>query len=295
MHGILPTRRALAIRRVEVSLVCPLCTAHVVEDDAHVLLHCELVEEVWLEFQGILPVRMGNTLQEWFQLVAEGDKSNLALVAFYLAGIWHARNKVVWSNEGWNAAVVLLSINGQIESWKQAAASSSLTLANRSSSPTIWSPPPAGFVKCNVDAALFAEEAKVGYGLVICDEAGRFVAASNGLVVSPQDPFLAEAMALKEALSWLKEHKFEKIHVEVDCQKLWCKVRASGMDHSYFGIVVNEIKLLLNSFNSISIRHVRRTANVLAHALARSIDLEGEIGYWSSAPPACIQNYFILN
>nr|GMD99015.1 uncharacterized protein LOC109166807 [Ipomoea batatas] len=42
----------------------------------------------------------------------------------------------------------------------------------------VWSPPPRGMLKCNVDASLFEEN--VGFGVVVRDHVGNFVAAYGG-------------------------------------------------------------------------------------------------------------------
>jgi hypothetical protein len=41
----------------------------------------------------------------------------------------------------------------------------------------VWQPPPAGVVKCNIDAAIFNIEQKVGMGACLRDEKGHFIAA----------------------------------------------------------------------------------------------------------------------
>jgi hypothetical protein len=40
----------------------------------------------------------------------------------------------------------------------------------------VWQPPPAGVVKCNIDAAIFDTEQKVGMGACLRDEEGHFFA-----------------------------------------------------------------------------------------------------------------------
>ena len=59
---------------------------------------------------------------------------------------------------------------------------------------TRWAPPPCGFVKCNVDAAVFDEEGKVGYDFIVRDCEGNMIMARNRCKRGPKDAFMVEAM-----------------------------------------------------------------------------------------------------
>ena len=67
-----------------------------------------------------------------------------------------------------------------------------------------WTKPEAGWLKCNVDAAIFNQEGYIGFGCVIRNEEGVKVAAKNGILYGVLDPAMAEAMSCREVLSWLK-------------------------------------------------------------------------------------------
>lgn len=68
-----------------------------------------------------------------------------------------------------------------------------------------WSKPPSGWIKVNIDAARFEEFKCIGMGAIIRDALGKFVRARSrriGVLLHPRE---AEALSLKEALSWVKE------------------------------------------------------------------------------------------
>ncbi|XP_019166689.1 PREDICTED: uncharacterized protein LOC109162442 [Ipomoea nil] len=84
-----------------------------------------------------------------------------------------------------------------------------------------WTPPQPGFIKCNVDATLFGSGA--GYGVVVRNSEGKFVAACIGRLHCADDPYMAKTMAVKEALTWMKTHSFNNIILESDlkqCHKI---------------------------------------------------------------------------
>nr|GMD98814.1 hypothetical protein DM860_005761 [Ipomoea batatas] len=65
-------------------------------------------------------------------------------------------------------------------------------------------PPPLGFLKCWFNAVLDASPSKVSFKMVLFNGQGAFARACNDFLMCVQDPNLANALACKEALAWLK-------------------------------------------------------------------------------------------
>lgn len=118
MHNILATRAALTSRRVEVKLSCPLCDQET-ETSTHIMLHCVHLDALWGRFQGNLPRREGLELQDWLQMVFTLEKDLVQRVAFFMAGIWYARNNVVWNGSAWVTEVVFNLVMVQINHWSE--------------------------------------------------------------------------------------------------------------------------------------------------------------------------------
>ncbi|XP_019150521.1 PREDICTED: uncharacterized protein LOC109147315 [Ipomoea nil] len=119
-----------------------------------------------------------------------------------------------------------------------------------------WEPPPQNVLKCNVDAAVFADGAS--YGAVVRDQSCNFVAARSGSVACNQDPLLAESLAAKEALTLLA------------------------------GLVVKQCVSIARGIGDVKVLHVKRTANQVAHVLARVTDSSFVSKSWDIIPPDCI-------
>lgn len=92
--------------------------------------------------------------------------------------------------------------------------------------PRSWEKPPLNWVKINVDAALFGSENCIGLGMIVRDAAGNFIMARSRKQENLVPLREAEAMCLKEALSWMKGKGFHKCIFETDSQVLAqaCKV-----------------------------------------------------------------------
>ncbi|CAI9777303.1 unnamed protein product [Fraxinus pennsylvanica] len=73
-----------------------------------------------------------------------------------------------------------------------------------------------GFLKLNIDAAIFEDQGKAGLGLVIRNDLGSFVAARVVTVQGIVDPLLAETLGVREALSWIKSKFLEVQTIEMD-------------------------------------------------------------------------------
>lgn len=102
----------------------------------------------------------------------------------------------------------------------------------------IWSRPPVGFLKCNVDASIFPASGKVGYGCIIHDYSGAFVAAkSSSNLCSVLTPAVAEAFGIREVLSWIKTSDFVTVLVETDALVVVIVILHRTSDVSCFDLV----------------------------------------------------------
>ncbi|XP_043809037.1 uncharacterized protein LOC110606249 [Manihot esculenta] len=86
-------------------------------------------------------------------------------------------NNVVWKAQQWRGAC-----------------SDSTSCTNAVSALTVWSPPPQGWIKVNIDASLNSQRSSLGFGCVVRDANGRFMAAKAGCFCSQMEVKCAEAM-----------------------------------------------------------------------------------------------------
>lgn len=140
----------------------------------------------------------------------------------------------------------------------------------RLTSPARWRPPPAGMVKVNCDAALFEQQHATGVGWVMRDSSGKFLATAGCLWHTLYDPLVAEAMSIREALSWIKDRRLSNVQVETECLIAAQAISATLQQSSSFGLIVDDCLSLLSSLYNVSIKHVKRSANCVAHSLARA-------------------------
>lgn len=221
--------------------------------------------------------------------ISQGDTvSKLRCVATCWS-VWRGRNDVVWNNKPWNLPRIQFDISRLVNDWQEVATVEAYN-GNQITTPGADFVIPAGAVRVCVDAAVFSELGLAYYGVVILDRDGGFIAAKNGPLRCLNDAHLAEALAIKEALSWVKDRGFLKIVVCSDCQTVCNLINGSSVDYSYAGCVINECKNYKRHFESVSFRFISRSVNKSAHALARATRSQTDACCWISSIPFCIQH-----
>ncbi|KAK9107449.1 hypothetical protein Syun_023460 [Stephania yunnanensis] len=128
--------------------------------------------------------------------------------------------------------------------------------------PINWQRPSDGYVKCNVDASVFADKGVSSYGEILRDGLGNFVAALAGSFEGIFEPTVAEAIGVREALSWLKGIGENQVIVETDALQVVHAIKGGRADSSYFGGIIDECKLMLMDLRSYKVSFVRRSAKL---------------------------------
>ena len=147
-----------------------------------------------------------------------------------------------------------------------------------------WCKPPQGWFKVNIDAARFEDSNCIGVGAVIRNDQGAFVGARCqriGVLLQPRE---AEAVSLKEALSWVKKMGIKKCVFATDAKQLSDACQQS-QGESYFHTIVLDCVDYCKHFDSVLIEFTHRSANGVAHVLARATRSMSDVQEWISNPP----------
>ncbi|XP_019150955.1 PREDICTED: uncharacterized protein LOC109147752 [Ipomoea nil] len=262
-RGILPLRENLKSRRVWISGGCPLC-GFVAETAEHLFCGCQYAQGLWEEND----ISHGQCIHEFMDSILSSPNAEVAVqLAAIFWVVWETRNAVVWSNMVPSAEGMKSQVHALRLVWKGAYASER-TRGTDGVAAQQWNPPPRGSLKCNIDAAVLP--GGVGYGAVVRDHVGSFVAAKSGRLSCECDPLMAESMAAREALSWLKGLRHNTIILESDCLILCNAFNSNDLDFSYVGLLVKQCQSIASDIGSVKVQHVKRTANQVAHVLARA-------------------------
>lgn len=286
--NIVPTADRLRTKKVDCPSICQVCNA-AEETILHILAECKPAKEAWTFFNNMIDASPTHTATDWFmKMVRQIHKSQISCFTMICWNLWAARNDKVWNNISSNGISIVHKTRSFLHDWSQLNFSS--TQHSNSNMPSVkWTKPSPGFLKLNTDAALDKSKGKMGFGWVLRDEHGTFVAAS----CMPKDglcaPKEAEAMAIREALSWLKNNNYSRVKIESDALTVIQSLK-SEIFNSSFDLILLDVKDLLCHLDDVFIAHIKRSANGVAHLLARYSTSNADRKDWFLEPPSFICN-----
>uniref|UniRef100_A0A803QD58 RNase H type-1 domain-containing protein n=1 Tax=Cannabis sativa TaxID=3483 RepID=A0A803QD58_CANSA len=155
---------------------------------------------------------------------------------------------------------------------------------------TNWTAPVAGFLKVNVDGALFSASNSFGLGGLARDANGHLIEAFCLHKPGCVQPSLVEAIGVKEALSWIKTKGWEHVILETDSLVVVQALQSNVVMQSLFGSTITYCRNLLKSLPYVNVCFVKRSANNAAHCLARGACFWLDCIFVGSNVPDAINN-----
>ncbi|XP_060964627.1 uncharacterized protein LOC133033648 [Cannabis sativa] len=287
----LPTKFLLTTKHVQIDDGCPLCTA-VPETTLHLLVRCSFARSCWrkIKVPSVAPGAM--FFQQWFEAgLAQWSEVECIEAAMTLWAVWKMRNEVVWNSISPSCEEVIHIAQVNFLDWcnaqqleKETLPGSNLVL------PENWSPPTFPSVKVNVDGALFNSNGRYGVGMVARCAAGVMLQARTVLKSSVLQPHEVEAIGIKEALSWIKANGWDGVVLESDCLRVISDIKSNKNMVSPYGHIISDCKALCAEVNNLSLSCVKRSANRVAHCLARSSLYEADRIFNISSLPFVISS-----
>ncbi|KAL8535862.1 hypothetical protein ACS0TY_011487 [Phlomoides rotata] len=115
--------------------------------------------------------------------------------------IWSLRNDKLWNGSCSTSYQGVITATSFLQEWACRVVHSPLAKVRECRA---WHRPTHGFPKVNIDAAFFEETSSMGFGMVIRDECGNFVAARSSIMDGCKDVIVGEIMGFLESHSWVK-------------------------------------------------------------------------------------------
>lgn len=118
--GFLPTRVALALKGIPISVQCPTCNV-MEESTMHCLVQCQFAKACGSVVGLDTHVGEGDDFPSWLEgMMLQFTSSRVAEVVMLLWAVWLARNKVVWHNTYPHVDEVVRDSRVTLDQWKDA-------------------------------------------------------------------------------------------------------------------------------------------------------------------------------
>lgn len=206
-RNVLPTRTRLQDRGVEVSGICPLCNSNL-ENTWHLMVTCNISKQCWQQINvwGLIEQSMERVKsfpELFWYLLEQLECKKRSLVAMVMWGLWKARNDKVWEEKNTLAADIIHKSRSVLFDWIQANNRYLGKPQTDTRGIIRWTHPPAGFVKCNIDAAFFQQQRCFGDGMCLRDEQGCWISAATAWFDCYPKVHEGEAIGLWRGIQWL--------------------------------------------------------------------------------------------
>ncbi|XP_019198079.1 PREDICTED: uncharacterized protein LOC109191861 [Ipomoea nil] len=172
--------------------------------------------------------------------------------------VWCSRNESVWKRIGYDLSTMLHRALAFLECWRDANEKLLVGTGHIDThAVATWTRPVHGRLKLNTDVALRVEDNAMGFGWVLRDDGGNFLAAKNMRVPGLCTVRETNVLSIREALSWLKGTDLGAVDVETDCHIVFNAIISVSFI-SVFGYLVDDVKNLASEIEDVEFCHVKR-------------------------------------
>jgi hypothetical protein len=298
----IPVRSELNKRGIPCPVVCPRCFQQEESID-HTFMHCPRANKIWFGSRlGIHFNRSHASFIDWLiHAISSLCPEDIIYLAAITYSIWFARNQHIFELKDTPDLTVIEKASKSIIDFQlatgldQSSSSDQIGINNnqntnyqRNTRSTQWTKPMPGTIKINCDANL-SKYGRWGLGATCRDSDGVLVAAATWESPGPDDPTLAEACAVYQAVQLARDCCFQDVIFESDISSIISLINATkALPKSYVGNLVWGINCKSVSFRSCMFRHISRKANGAAHLLASLAHLEPNKVWIEDTPLSCI-------
>ncbi|XP_022143535.1 uncharacterized protein LOC111013412 [Momordica charantia] len=192
--------------------------------------------------------------------------------------IWEMRNKSIFKGVHPETRDIQLAIDryiinsaGRNTNLKGKSTNKDLHLIRRIEDNTgaQWKPPTSNSWKLNTNAAWRADTNTGGIGWILRDEKGEVIKASCRIIRAERNITYLEVMAICEGLRAIRQEHCRPIHLESDSLEAIHLLHRQCQDQTEIIWLLEEIWQMMKDMEIVSMRHISREANKVAHGLAR--------------------------
>ncbi|XP_060973872.1 uncharacterized protein LOC133039089 [Cannabis sativa] len=261
----------LRTKHLHVSSLCPICQS----EDETILYRLVSSPESTLCWNRVgigTSSTPDNTFLDWCIISFKAlDVEKRCVLAMICWAIWEARNDLVWNKKVTRVGDIVASVNRYLDQWRHAQ-NSTLEVSwpgiQAGDGAEHWILPQVNSIKINVDTTMFERENGFGFCMVARDSNGFLIEGRTTFLTGQVEPKVAEAMGVREALSWIKDHQWQSTSLETVCLLVVQVLGCTFSMISLFGHVIDDCR-----------------PNIVAHNFARAAILYPDCRFNLEAVP----------
>lgn len=166
------------------------------------------------------------------------------------------------------------------------------SLLSLAPTPTIWTVPPSGFFKVNVNDAASDDGKPSSIRVIIRNCRGSPIAALSRISPVPFFAEITEAMALQEGVLLAFEMGISQAIFESDTLST-VQATNEGVLGGEMGHIIQNVRDISCSFSWFSFKNLKRSGNKAAHELARAARFSGVSQVWKGISPCCVERVIL--
>ena len=157
-----------------------------------------------------------------------------------------------------------------------------------------WRPPTKLAFKLNFDVAIFANSNSSSTGVIIRNSLGEVMAGLSTCGSSVASNKEAKVLACRKALEFALDLRLRDLVVEGDNITVMRTMVSPRPNRSKLGHIYDDICMLASRFRSMSVECVKRSANSVAHCLARyASQLDKDMIWLEESTPLALQALYL--
>uniref|UniRef100_A0A2N9F767 RNase H type-1 domain-containing protein n=1 Tax=Fagus sylvatica TaxID=28930 RepID=A0A2N9F767_FAGSY len=281
-HDSLPTKENLHRRHILDDARCESCKLSV-ETTLHALWNCPSIELVWSSLPwraSIVGTNFLNFLDLIQFMIANRTSHEFESFAMVCWSLWYHRNKKRLSQPTEPQDRLVAKAQELLAEYNSAHHSQMPPQPSSASSRAEWKPPDLGRCKVNFDGAVFAEREEAGIGVIIRNSNGEPMAALCQRIPYPHSVNAVEASAARAATQLAIDVGILDVEIEGDSAGIVSALLDPNPCLALFGHLIEDTKLLAQSLNFVSFKHVKRDGNSVAHTLAKKAKSSKPLEIW---------------